>query len=53
MADTSKLGPWVRRFLLEHLVGVERHARIEQLLRQRKGFLRSPCHSLGLALHTD
>src|SRR5882724_9731909 len=30
MADTSKLGPWVRRFLLEHLVGERNLARNTQ-----------------------
>src|SRR3989442_11741837 len=30
MTDTSKLGPWVRRFLLEHLVGERNLARNTQ-----------------------
>ena len=30
MTDTAKLGPWVRRFLLEHLVGERNLARNTQ-----------------------
>ena len=30
MADNAKLGPWVRRFLLEHLVGERNLARNTQ-----------------------
>ena len=30
MAETAKLGPWVRRFLLEHLIGERNVARDTQ-----------------------
>jgi integrase/recombinase XerD len=30
MTDTARLGPWVRRFLLEHLVGERNLARNTQ-----------------------
>ena len=52
MTDTTKLGPWIRQFLLEHLVAERNLARNAVMARKRRDCdehdVRPAAHDLDL-----